>query len=125
MYNSWGQCTTTKMKAIKLNAIISGFRGLSDGALSLTVHTPELRPDQKVVFMELQNQNIDMLIEPRDEPTEDIVEVDKDVNQKTQAQRLRAVLFIYWKQQGENGDFRDFYHKKMERFINIIKDNLE
>ena len=51
--------------------------------------------------------------------------VDIELEGKTKSQRLRAVMYILWKQQGEQGDFKEFYSQKMEKIISQIKDRLE
>lgn len=51
--------------------------------------------------------------------------VEIDLEGKTKSQRLRAVLFILWKQQGEQGDFKEFYATHMEKLIQFVKDKLE
>ena len=48
----------------------------------------------------------------------------KNPDKKTPAKRLRAVLYILWKQNGEKGDPELFYNSYMEKIINKIKDNL-
>jgi len=50
-----------------------------------------------------------------------MVKVKQELDSKTPSQRLRGVLFIWWKQSGEQGQFEDFYRNKMEEFINYIK----
>jgi len=44
---------------------------------------------------------------------------------KTPSQRLRAVLFVRWKQLGKTGDFDAYYRKSMEHFIDTVKEKLE
>jgi len=51
--------------------------------------------------------------------------VDIELEGKTKSQRLRAVLFIEWKQNGEQGEFKDFYADRMEKIIQHYKDRLE
>ena len=47
-------------------------------------------------------------------------------NDKTPSERLRAVLFVYWKQKLEqNIDWDIYYKNKMEQIISYIKDKLE
>lgn len=113
------------MKAIKTEAIISSLRALTDGGLSLTVHTPELSPAEKAEFMTLQNIVCNALFEPQDETPRDILKVDKELDQKSQSERIRAVLFVLWKQAGEPGEFRDFYRQKTEAIINWLKRKLD
>lgn len=51
--------------------------------------------------------------------------VDLEIEGKSKSQRLRNVLFILWKQQGEIGDFKEFYSSWMEKIIQGFKDKLE
>jgi len=113
------------MKAIKTNIIINSIRSRRDGSLGFSAETPELTSKEKVVFMDLQGQSLDTLFEPTEYPIDDEIEIQKDVDNKTQAQRIRAVLFLIWKQQGEQGEFRDFYHSKTEKYINYLKEKIE
>ena len=113
------------MKAIKTNIIINSIRSKRDSSLSFSAETPELTSQEKVAFMDLQGQSLNTLFEPTEYPIEDEIEIEKDVDNKTQAQRIRAILFLIWKQQGEQGEFRDFYHAKTEKYINYLKEKLE
>lgn len=113
------------MKAIKSNIIINSIRSRRDGSLGFSAETPELTSSEKVAFMDLQGQSINALLEPTEYPIDDEIEIDKDVDNKTQAQRIRAILFLIWKQQGESGEFRDFYHAKTEKYINYLKEKIE
>ena len=62
---------------------------------------------------------------------EELDNIDLDVydEPKSQSQRLRNVLYILWKQEGERGDFKKFYKQKTEEIIqhfkNKIKDEAE
>jgi len=112
------------MKAIKTDLIITSFRGLTDRSLSLTCHTPELSTKEKALFMELQGLNCEALFEPKDEPSEEY-KVEREVETKSPGQRLRAVLFVYWDQQGRPGEFDVFYKAEVEKVINSIKSRLE
>ena len=113
------------MKTIKTNIIITGIRARVDGSLGLSLSTPELTPEAKVSFMELQNISCDCLIKPLDEPNIDLVEVKSEVNTKTQAQRIRSVLYLWWESLGKQGDFETFYKQKTENIIEQIKQKLD
>ena len=58
------------------------------------------------------------------EELEEIKNVDFKVEGKTKSQRLRNVLFVYWKQKGV-GEFNDFYAQKMEEIIEHFKSKLD
>jgi hypothetical protein len=113
------------VKAIQTNLIIGSIRSRRDKSLSFTAETPELTSDEKVAFMDMQGLNLKALFEPLDETVEEVIEVEKDIDQKSQATRIRSVLFLNWKQEGEPGEFRDFYREKTEKYIEYLKGKLE
>jgi hypothetical protein len=51
--------------------------------------------------------------------------VDIELEGKTQSQRMRSVMYIYWQQLGESGEFKEFYKKYTEKIIQNIKDKLD
>lgn len=112
------------MKAITVNTVITSLRSLTDGGLSLTVHTPELSPKEKAYFMELQGLNTKALFDPMEHKVPE-VKIDREFESKTSSERLRAVLFVQWKQAKEPGEFAQFYKKEMEKIINAVKRRLD
>lgn len=48
-----------------------------------------------------------------------------EVGTKSQSQRLRSVMFLYWKQQGKKGDFDSFYRTQYEKLIDLYKEKLD
>lgn len=113
------------MKAISTQLIISSIRSKVDGSLGITASTPELNTEEKVAFMELQNQPLEALLKPTDSTPTDIKQIKGEVEGKTPSQRLYNTIFVYWKQKGGKGNFENFYHKQMELIINRVKNNLE
>lgn len=113
------------MKTIQLQAVIEGIRARKDRSLGVSFTTPELTAEEKAMIFELQNQNVEMTIKPTDaEQLEDHV-VDADLNQKTQSQRIRSVLFVIWKQNPEGKEFTDYYKEKTEKYIDYLKGKIE
>ncbi len=113
-------------KAISCNVIITSLRAKVDGSLGISFVTPELSPKEKVAFMDLQNINCNAIFTPLDEPTNaPEITVDKEIHTKSQAERLRAVLFILWKQSKLETTFDDFYKQETEKIIDGIKSKLE
>ena len=113
------------MKTLVCDAIINGIRAKVDHSLGLSISTPELSSTEKAMFMEMQGINSRMTIEPLDEKPEGIEKIDKEVETKTQSQRLRAVIYVYWEQQGKKGTFEEFYRVTTEKIIDFIKGKLE
>lgn len=113
------------MKQIQTPAIIEGIRARKDRSLGLTITTPELSTQEKAIFMELQGINLNLLITPTDEPTPEQYKVDREMNQKTPSQRMRAILFILYKQDSKDMDFQTFYEAQMEKLIVYLKSKIE
>lgn len=113
------------MKAIKTNAIISSIRRKTDKSLGLTISTPEVTNEEAIAIMELQGVNIDLWMKPLDETPEEVIEIDKEIEQKSQATRIRAVLFLLWKQEGEQGEFNTYYKEKTEKYLDWLKEKLD
>ena len=112
------------MKAIKLSAVITSIRAKVDRSLGLTLATPEFTNDEKVEVMNLQNVPIELLIKPTDEIPKELLEINTEIEGKTPSQRMRAVIYILWKQLGEPGQYETYYRDKMERIINQLKDKI-
>lgn len=113
------------MKALTCPVILTGAATRADGSLSLRFSTPELSPDEKVAFMEVQNTNLKMLLQPSGTEPAELKEVKGQFDKKTPGQRLRACLFVLWKQADGTGDFEEFYRRRMEDLINSVKTKLE
>jgi hypothetical protein len=114
------------MKGITAPAQLMGIRALSDGGVSLSFHTSELSPEEKVVLMNLHMQAGWMMFKPDIQiPDEEVPVKESGFETKTPGQRLRAVLFLIWKQEGEKGTFNEFYATTMEKFITHYKSRLE
>jgi hypothetical protein len=113
------------MKSITTNAILEGVRSRKDGSLGLTVSTPELTPQEKALFMELQGINLELIMKPLDDVKVEDYKINKDLESKTQSQRLRAVLFILWKQDPEGREFEDYYKLHTEKIIEWLKAKID
>lgn len=113
------------MKAIRTEAQLTSFRSRSDRSVGFSGVTPEMSSQEKCALFDLQNCLVEMLIYPKDIKDAEVVEVRSEMEGKTPAQRLRAIIFIRWKQQGEKENFEAFYANQMERIIAHIKTKLE
>jgi len=100
-----------------------------DGAIRFAVITPELTLDQRATILGFHGKNVRIMVEPLDVPIEEMVEVESEAEPKSKCQRLRSVLYVWWKQ-SQNGEpnpksFQQFYDIKMESIIDKIKDTLD
>lgn len=91
----------------------------------MTVSTPELTSEEKAEFMNIQGLNVTLKIEPQDVSSEEMtISTEKGV--KTPGQRLRSVIFVYWKQYKKEGDeFEAFYRRNMDSIIETYKSKLD
>lgn len=112
-------------QAVKTHAYIKSISARLDKSLRLSVETPELSSKERGAVMDLQGINLDLLIKPLDSEPEGIIEIDKELEQLSSSQRFRKVLFLVWKQYGEEGDFNTFYRTEYEKIINHYKGKLE
>lgn len=114
------------MTKFQIEAILDGVTPLKDGGVSLRFHTNEVSKEDKVMLMEFY-QTFGWLMFRANEFQE--AEIPKENAKRdtgrSPSQRLRAVLFVLWKQGGGNGDFEAYYKQKIEQFIDKIKENLE
>ena len=116
------------MKAIVTPAIFTSFSSRADKSLGFRGVTPELSSTEKVALIDLQGVNLRLLIEPVDFATDGKTEIKGVLSSKSPSERLRACLFVLWKQLNEAdrpNHFDIFYMEQMERFINDVKSHLE
>lgn len=115
---------------IIIPAILESYRSLKDRTLKVTFETNEPTPEQflgigthvqqfgylafkKEAFKENEKKAIEQL------------ESSYEENEKTPAQRLRAVFFRCWEQDKEGyQDFDSYYKYRMEEIINHFKSKL-
>lgn len=113
---------------LKIPAEISRVQTMADGGLRLFVDTQELGPEDKGLVMGLHKKLGWFLFAETGITQEDVIDlpdIKVDKGEKTPAQRLRAVLYLLWKKQGEKGSSDDFYRKYLEKVIQKLKEQLD
>ncbi len=114
------------MKAVVIEHCQAGsVTSRQDGSVKISFVTPELRPSEGGALLQLHGKNCRLSIVPEDVEPEETIMVDTALGTKTPSQRLRAVLFVWWSQQGKRGSFEMFYSEKISLFIDSVKTNLE
>lgn len=112
-------------KALTCHVQIVGVRAKVDGSLGVTLATPELSAQEKAVFMDWMNRDLIMLLQADSEGVGDVKEVKGEFDRKTPSQRLRDVLYVWWKQVESARSFDDFYLEHMSKMIEHVKTKLE
>ncbi len=110
------------MKAIDIKSAEMGMvNSRVDGSVLFRVITPELTIDQRATLLSFHGKNARVMVEPLDVATDGLDEVTTEMDVKTPAQRLRAVIFVHYKSANNTDDFETFYRMQMERVISGYK----
>lgn len=112
-------------KIFQVPAVLEGTNPLKDGGMSLRFHTQELSSEEKLEIIKLFQTFGFILFRANRFTDSDVPKDDASDRQKTPSQRFRAVVFVMWKQKGSEGDFEQFYNRKMEYIISEYKKRLE
>jgi len=112
---------------IQFPATIEKAETRSDRTLKLTLGTAkELGNDTATVFSLVHSEGW-FVYSSNDDITEADVPTEKaesGTHAKSSSQRLRAVIFVYWQQNGKSGNFEDYYRTQMEKLIEGVKEKL-
>ena len=112
---------------VTLPAILSGVASRKDRSYTLKFETRELRGTEAAILLdELQAEGW-LLFSSNELKEADIPDEKADAmtGQKTQAQRLRGVIYRLWEQNGKKGNSEEYYRTVMESLIDQLKEKLE
>jgi len=111
-------------RPLQVKANVTSIRSKVDQSISLSMNTPPLSTMDRAKFMEIQGIPVLVTLAPQDQPDIPPEKIDGEISTKTQAQRIRGVIFILWEQtQKQSGEpFEDFYRQQTEQFIDSIKE---
>lgn len=107
--------------------IVDKITTLKDGSLKIVLETSELEDDVVSILMSMRNRQVFCALKnTKLKPDElDIKEMPVEFkNDKSQSQRLRSVLYVFWEQNRPTTDFETFYKRKTDEFIDLIKGKL-
>jgi len=106
-------------------AILNRISFMRDGGLSIGFSTNELEDADKVIASKFYGKFGYVLFAENQFKEADVPASDATDETKSPAQRLRATLFVLWKQRGAKGDFEAFYRDNMEKAITRVKNLLD
>lgn len=115
---------------IQLPAEVENLSTRRDKSMKLTFGTLELSASEAMDLFSLQNQAVYLVIKNVPFSKEEVDFIDKlqiDVSdaEKTPSQRIRAVMFLNWKNNPEGYiDFNLYYNFQCERIITHLKSKL-
>jgi hypothetical protein len=118
---------------IIIKAQADGIATRKDRTIKVTFSTQELKGKDAAKLLDLQNKLVTLGI-AENEITPDEIQLLQDAklsiedvpNGKSQSQRLRSVLYIYFEQNDTGFDeFNAFYNDYTNKIINNVKSKLE
>lgn len=116
------------MTKILLPATINPPRLRKDGSASVSFDTRELDASEIFTIMALRHGEGWLVFAPNKDDIE-VPEESAEVDEKSPSERLRSVLFVWYKQETESGKFiglfDTFRKEKMEKIIEGVKSKLE
>lgn len=117
------------MKLI-LTGSVESINTRQDNTVKFVLGTQELGSEQAAKLFEFRGKFIKILltdanIQPLEERMIEETKIVDGKRVKTKSQRLRSVLYVAWEQSGLQIEFDDYYNKKMEQYIEVIKSQLE
>lgn len=112
-------------RTVKVPAILSSYRLLKDGGVSVGFSTQELTDEEKLVLGSFYQKFGALAFRENELRPEDIPNEDVEFEGKSPSKRLRAVLFVLWKQRGAKGGFEDYYRQKVDGIVEQIKEKLD
>lgn len=117
------------MKGSLIAAIVENITTRKDRSVKLVIGTQELSPNEAGQLFQYMNQLVSIYICPSSIDNREIEQIDKlepELNNKTQSQRIRAVLYLNFQQANEGfKDFDTFYRAKTEKYIEHLKSKLQ
>lgn len=113
-------------KTLLTPAILAGYTPHSDNSMTLRIRTQELTDEQKMdVISHYQKFGWAAFVDSED-ATDLEIPADSPVQEgKSPSQRLRSVMFVYWKQEGSKEPFNQYWERWVEKQIDVVKDKLD
>jgi hypothetical protein len=117
------------MKII-LESIVEGLSTRQDGTITIKLSTQELDSTNAANLFQLRGKFCKVFLSDNNISSLEEELVDKQVlaatkKNKTASQRLRAVLYRLFEQQGYSIEFEDFYKAEIEKLIESYKSKLD
>lgn len=96
-----------------------------DGSIKLSFDSRELTPSEYMMVMGFRNTEGWLAFQPNEEGVPELPTERAEVDQKTPSERLRGVIFVWYKQESDAGryvgSFDAFRNERMEAIIDTIK----
>ncbi len=109
----------------EVGARLNGVSTKVDGSLTMRFETAmEMKPDEVALLISYVKAEGYLLFAMNQFQESDIPKENMPEAGKSTSSRLRGVLYVYWKENINSGDFGVWYKKKMESIIESVKEKL-
>lgn len=112
---------------INLPVTLNPISRRKDRSVKLSFETRELQSDEILTLMSLEGSEMWACLATNEDEIE-VPEERAEVEEKSSSERLRSVLFVWYKQETESGRFvglfETFRKEKMEKIIEGVKSKL-
>jgi len=116
------------MKGQLLAAMVESITTRKDKSVKLVFGTQELSPSEAGLLFQYMNQLMSVYICPASIDNREIEQIDKlepELNNRTQSQRIRNVLYLLHQNNTEGfKSFDEYYKAKTEFYIDHLKSKL-
>jgi hypothetical protein len=114
---------------ITLPVCLESYRPRKDKSFTLTFSTAEIREHEMIAISQLHGKIGALFFSEKNVIEEnDLLKldaIDREINNRSQAQRLRSVLYLLHQQNGGlKENFKAYYESETERIINHYKEKL-
>ena len=110
---------------LRLPAFLSGFSSRADGSAGVRFSTLELTAQDYGMLQSMLNKQGWLVFKEDEVQMDDIPTEAVEDKSKTPSKRLRAALFVLYKQRGETQDFEVWYRGQVEKIIDYVKAKLD
>jgi len=112
---------------ILLPAVINPPRIRKDRSISISFDSRELLPEEMMSVLALSQSEGWLSFCPNQDELPEIPKKSATVDLKSASERLRDVIYVWYKQETDKGRFigifDTFYNQKMDSIIESVKDN--
>lgn len=113
-------------KTLLTPAILAGYNPHPDNTMTFRFRTQELSEEQKLdAITHYQKFGWLGFVDSEDATDLEIPTTSPVKEGKTPQQRLRAILYVYWKEKGKGETFEQWYEQAIEKYIESIKTKLD
>lgn len=118
------------MSKIILECQLEGIASKVDGTVSIKLSTQEVDQVSAAALFGLRGKHCKVLLSDSNITHLEAEMIDgtplvSAKKNKTPSQRLRAVFYRYWEQQGANDDFEIYYQSEMNKVIERYRNKLD